>query len=226
MRTAGLTCLSSTLFALPIIITVIIYCGIESHKVLDVLHGKIPLSALLPTVPRPKGPRVIETDMYCNKSYAILPFPGRYMCKSSSPSFHPATPKLDRETLEPIPLVPSVGWPLAGCDARRFCAPPSGATSPTSNFALGAAATRQSQFGTSGCSRRVNNPKADRLLFWRAACLRHVAVDGRHMQSHFAPTNRPEGTARNRTSSQQNWHPPGACGWLAWWQVLTSEGRP
>ena len=91
MRTLGLTCLSSTLFLLPVFVTVVVYAGIESQKVLDVLHGKIPLSAMVPTVPRPKGPRVIETDMYCNKSYAILPFPGRYMCKFalSSSSGHP-----------------------------------------------------------------------------------------------------------------------------------------
>lgn len=79
MRTLGLSCLSSTLFLLPVIITVVVYAGIESQKVLDVLHGKIPLSATVPTVARPKGPRVIATDMYCNKSYAVMPFPGRYM---------------------------------------------------------------------------------------------------------------------------------------------------
>jgi hypothetical protein len=136
MRTFGLTCLSSTLFLLPVFVTVVVYAGIESQKVLDVLHGKIPLSALVPTVPRPKGPRVIETDMYCNKSYAVLPFPGRYMCKCFF-AFHPAIPNEER-TLVPISMVPSVGWLRR---ASRFLTP---LTGTTGNFGLGASATRLS----------------------------------------------------------------------------------
>jgi hypothetical protein len=167
MRSLALSCLSSSLFLLPVGITVAVYLGIESQKVLDAIHGKIPPSALIPTVPRPKGPRVIETDMYCNKSYAVLPFPGRYACKwgflSLWPAPFPSAPfrKSNRNGWYQFPWIRPVDW-LEWLSARRIFShhtPPSGATSlelATGNFGLGADATRLSLIRDQWVQ-RVNN---------------------------------------------------------------------
>jgi hypothetical protein len=170
MRTLGLTCLSSTLFVLPVIVTVIVYAGIESQKVLDVLHGKIPLSATVPTVPRPKGPRVIETDTYCNKSYAILPFPGRYMCKSRSPLLQLPSGHPEKEA-----KTGSDGWLAGWLATGEQVLHPTQWSERRANFGLG---DTPISFG------RVNKPNGAQWIFTRSFLAsgfpwRH-AVDDRH----------------------------------------------
>jgi len=72
-----LTLFSGALFLLPVGVTFSTYVGIESQKVMDVVHGKIPNGYNPDGTLR--GPRVVKTDMYCQKSFGVIPYPGRYV---------------------------------------------------------------------------------------------------------------------------------------------------
>ncbi|KAF2459007.1 concanavalin A-like lectin/glucanase domain-containing protein [Lineolata rhizophorae] len=74
-----LTLFSAGLFVLPAAITVGGYIGIEYQKV---FHGE---GRPAPGTNNPLGPgpdgdgRIIETNTWCQKSFGITPFPGRYV---------------------------------------------------------------------------------------------------------------------------------------------------
>jgi hypothetical protein len=73
----SLALLSGSLLCLPIIVTGGIYTGVESQKIIDLTHGKIPPQS------SPGAPKIGSTGTYCQQSYGITPYPGRYICKSS-----------------------------------------------------------------------------------------------------------------------------------------------
>jgi len=69
-----LSLFSGSLFILPVAVTVGTYIGIESQKVIDVVHGKPPANV------NPDGtPRIVGTSQYCQKAFGFQPFPNRYI---------------------------------------------------------------------------------------------------------------------------------------------------
>lgn len=73
----ALTLLSGGLFVLPVLVTVGVFIGVENQAL---FHGNGQIGSGWFS-PGGGGGARITTQTYCQKSYGITPYPGRYICE-------------------------------------------------------------------------------------------------------------------------------------------------
>ena len=77
------TLLSLVLLALPIVVTGLIFFAAEHQKILSCgLSCGTPGQGGFPPIGGIGGDEHIAGSIYCQKSYAITPYPGHYICKT------------------------------------------------------------------------------------------------------------------------------------------------
>lgn len=95
-----LTIFSGVLFVVPVLVTFGVYFGLEHAKIL-----RCGLSCHHTGNATVDDPTKLVRTTFCQKSYAIAPPPGRYICTSSSSAAEEALPAHSTDT-DPLPIPP------------------------------------------------------------------------------------------------------------------------